>query len=45
VGGPGLTAQQLDTGGDEFVATQHLAVLQRNAGPSAASLTGRHITP
>jgi hypothetical protein len=43
--GPGLAAQRLDAGGDEFVAAQDLAVLQRNARPSAPSLTGRHITP
>ena len=40
-----FAAQQRHAGGDQFVAAQHLAVLQGNAGPAAPSLTGRHITP
>jgi hypothetical protein len=35
----------LHTGGDELTSAQGLAILQRNPGPAAPTLTGRHITP
>jgi hypothetical protein len=31
--------------GDEVVAAHHKAILQWDAGPTAPSLTGLHITP
>ena len=39
------TAEQFHPGGDQVAATQRLAILQWNARPAAASLTGGHITP